>query len=66
MIANLVLVCAWDYFVVNRMMPGCEGSANGKQNSQQNLKGSQQSTFKESLLNSAGEEAVVKTGDYAL
>jgi hypothetical protein len=66
MIANLVLVCAWDYFVVNKMMPGCVGSANGKQNSLQNMKGSQQSTFKEFLLNSAREEAVVKTGDCAL
>lgn len=56
MIANLILVCVWDYFVVNRMLPQCKNSKEMDTNNQESVKRSQQ-TAKESLLDSVGAES---------
>ena len=54
MVANLILVCVWDYFVVNRMMPGCK---NSKDVNQTSIKSSQQTAMQSSLLDSVGAES---------
>jgi hypothetical protein len=35
MAGNLILVCAWDYFVVNRLLPKVNNQVVGMKNSQQ-------------------------------
>jgi hypothetical protein len=63
MVANLILVCAWDYFVVNRMLPCFKKHVTGemqKQNSSMELPkrtNTNHSTAKESLLSSAVPES---------
>lgn len=56
MVANLILVCAWDYFVVNRMLPCFKKHVAGEMQKEKKLlelpnrSYTNQSTAKESLL----------------